>query len=134
VNFARVEWSHREGITVGSVLVVDDDVLVRNSIAAMLTSLKHTVIQAKDGLEALSVYKTMNVAISIVIMDVKMPILDGIEATMLIKEFNNHAKIILMSGYSEKIPSKAKPAAFIAKPFTRAELGEIVHLVMKSAS
>jgi len=117
-----------------NVLVVDDDVLVRNSIAAMLTSLKHDVIQAKDGLEALSVYKSTNVEISIVIMDIKMPVLDGIEATILIKEFNHHAKIILMSGYSEKIPSKAKPSAFLAKPFTRAELGEIVHLVMKSAS
>jgi CheY-like chemotaxis protein len=121
-------------MTVCKVLVVDDDVLVRNSTAAMLTSLKHDVVQAKDGLEAFSVYKTMNDKISIVIMDIKMPTMDGIEATMLIKGYNSHAKIILTSGYSERIPSNARPSAFLAKPFSRAELSDIVQLVMKSAS
>jgi len=67
-------------------------------------------------------------------MDINMPRVDGIEATKLIKNFNTHAKIILISGYSEKLPSNAKPSAFLAKPFTRLELGDIVQLVMKSAS
>lgn len=119
-------------MTVCTMLVVDDDELVRNSTAAILTSLKHEVIQAKDGLEAFSVYKTMHVKICLVIMDIKMPVMDGIEATMLIKEFNSHAKIILISGYSEKIPSQVKPSAFLAKPFTRLELGDIVQLVLKN--
>jgi CheY-like chemotaxis protein len=116
------------------VLVVDDDELLRDSIAAMLTSLRHDVVQAKDGSEAFWVYKTMHDKISIVIMDIKMPIMDGIEATRLIKEFDPHAKIILISGYTEKIPANVKPSAFLAKPFTRLELGDIVQLVLKSAS
>ena len=116
-----------------TVLVVDDDEIVRDSIAAMLSSLKHDVVQAKDGTEAFWVYKAMRDEISIVVMDIKMPKMDGIEATKLIKELDPRARVILTSGYSEKLPSNVKPSAFIAKPFTRLELGDIVQLVLKSA-
>jgi CheY-like chemotaxis protein len=47
-----------------------------------------------------------------------MPKMDGIEATKLIKELDPRARVILTSGYSEKLPSNVKPSAFIAKPFT----------------
>lgn len=121
-------------MTVCTVLVVDDDESVRGSIAAMLSSLRHDVIQARDGLEALSVYKSMSVKISIVLMNIRMARIDGIEATRLIKKFNSHAKIILISGYTQKIPPNVQPSAFLAGSFTRLELGDIVQLVLKSAS
>ena len=118
----------------GQLLIADDDDLVRESIQEMLSSLGHKTIQAKDGLEAVSIYKTMLGQISLIIMDIKMPRMDGIEAAKLIKEFDGAAKIILISGYTEKIPSGINPSAFLAKPFKRAALCEIVQLVLKGPS
>ncbi|MGA2082825.1 MAG: response regulator [Holophaga sp.] len=118
----------------GQLLIVDDDELVRESIQGMLASLGYKIIQAKDGLEAVSLYKAMRGQISLIVMDIKMPRMDGITATNLIKEFDSKAKIVLISGYAEKIPSGVKPSAFLAKPFNRSTLCEIVQLVLKSPS
>jgi CheY-like chemotaxis protein len=116
------------------LLVVDDDETVRESLREMLVSLKFDIVEAADGVEALLVYQAFRSEIQLVIMDIVMPRMDGIAATKAIKETNPYAKVILISAYSDKIPSSARPSAFLLKPFSRKDLCDIVQLVLKSVA
>jgi len=114
------------------LLIVDDDDLVRESLAAILGNLGHDTIEATDGLEALEVFKARHQEIHLIIMDVVMPRMDGITATKAIMKAQPSAKVILMSGHSHQtIPPEA--AAFLTKPFKSGTLAETVEQVLKLA-
>jgi len=120
------------GTVMGLLLIVDDDDLVRESVAAILANLGHDTLQAKDGLEAVQVFAARHREIHLVIMDVVMPNMDGIAATRAIMDAHPSAKIILMSGHSDQtIPPEA--AAFLSKPFRSRTLGETVERILKRA-
>ena len=114
------------------MLVVDDDDLVREAVAAILASLGHEVIHARDGLEALTVYNAKYLEINLVIMDIVMPNMDGIAATRAIKDVHPSAKIILMSGYADQL-CPAEADAFLPKPFMCRTFCETVEQVLKKA-
>jgi DNA-binding NarL/FixJ family response regulator len=78
------------------VLLVDDHVLVRNGIASLLTANNIEVAgEASDGLEALE--KTRQLKPDIVLMDIKMPRYNGLEATRLIKAEMPQTKIVILT-------------------------------------
>jgi len=105
--------------------------MVRVCVTAILAGLGYKIIEAKDGLEALLVYQAQRDDISLIIMDVMMPRMDGIAATKVIKVSNPSAKVILMSGHSEHDSAEAKADAFIHKPFTSKDLLETVQKVIQ---
>jgi len=113
------------------LLVVDDDELVRCSISAILSNMGHDVIQAKNGLEATILYKDRCDEIDLVIMDIMMPVMDGISATRSIKSAKATAKVILMSGFFEQI-APAEADAFLYKPFSRITLTDSVEHILKA--
>jgi CheY-like chemotaxis protein len=119
-------------MTVCLVLVVDDDDLVRESLAALLRLLGHDIIQAKDGLEATTIYLSKHDKIHLVIMDIVMPKMDGIAATKAIKKEHPSARIILMSGLSDQLPP-VDVNAFLCKPFRYKDLCETVEEILKMA-
>ncbi len=78
------------------VLLVDDHTLVRNGIASLLTANNIEVVgEASDGLEALE--KTRQLKPDIVLMDIKMPRYNGLEATRLIKAEMPQTKIVILT-------------------------------------
>jgi len=114
------------------LLIVDDDDLVRESLAAILGNLGHDTLQAKDGLEALQLFNARHQEIHLVIMDVVMPKMDGITAAKAIMQAHPSAKVVLMSGHSDQtIPPEA--AAFLSKPFKSRTLSETVEHVLRMA-
>lgn len=112
------------------LLVVDDDEMVRTCVTACLRAVGYEVIEAENGLDALEKYKSMGGEISLIIMDITMPKLDGIDAAKRIREINPSSKVILMSGSSEKAPDEAKPDAFLIKPFRGKELYEAIQHIL----
>jgi len=104
------------------LLVVDDDEMMRECVATILSAHGYEVVEAKDGLEALLVFQTLRDEIPLIIMDVMMPRMDGIAATAAIKESDPFVKILLMSGHSENDPAQTKADAFLPKPFLSKEL------------
>lgn len=114
------------------MLVVDDDDLLRESVAAILASLGHEIIFARDGLDALTVYNEKYHEIQIVFMDIVMPKMDGIAAARAIKDVHPSAKVILMSGYADQI-CPAEADAFLPKPFKSKTLFEAVDRLLKMA-
>jgi len=116
---------------VRKLLVVDDDEMMRICVTAILTTLGFDIVEAKDGLEALLVFQARRDEISLTIMDIMMPRMDGIAATKVIKASDPSAKVILMSGHSELDPTEAQADAFIPKPFRGRDLLALVQRVLQ---
>ncbi|RJP79460.1 MAG: response regulator [Desulfobacteraceae bacterium] len=106
----------------GQVLVVDDDGDVRNLTETMLAHLGFTVLQAKDGMEALKVFRHHKENIRFVVCDLTMPQMDGWETLAGLRRIDPGIRVILASGYSEGEAMKGehadRPQAFLKKPFT----------------
>jgi len=107
-------------ITNNTILIVDDDIPLLENTAYMVETLGYEVVTAKDGLEAIEVFKSVNPALTF--MDVKMPKMDGFDAFFKIKEYNKDAKIVLITAYhvDEKKYLKAQSMSLletIEKPY-----------------
>ena len=121
------------------ILVMDDESMVRNVAVLMLEQLGHEVVSAKNGNEAMELYKKCfksDRAIDIIIMDLTVPGGMGGKDTMQeILRIDSNAKAIVSSGYSndpviahyQKYGFKAS----IAKPFRMAELNKIINTVLE---
>lgn len=112
-----------------TVLLVDDDVDLLENTAFMIKSAGCEVITAENGAEAVEKYKEMRP--SLVIMDIKMPKIDGYDAFFKIKQFDPDAKVILITAYTldEKKHLKAKSMNLIttiSKPYTFEQIEDIV--------
>ncbi len=120
----RVNETPRCGV--GEVLLVDDEEIVRSSLAGILESLGFTVIQAADGQEAIEVFYANRARIVAVLMDLTMPRMDGYTAFLKLREIDPSVKVILSSGWSETAVAECfaacPPSAVILKPFTREQL------------
>lgn len=103
------------------VLLVDDEREVRAAGRRMLERLGLRVLTAADGVEALEVHQEEGEGIDLVILDMTMPRLDGLETMAVLQERDPSLSIILSSGYTEKeIRSRCaggEPAAFLQKPY-----------------
>lgn len=88
----------------------------------------YQIIRAHDGMEAVSMYDEMKPAL--ILMDIKMPNLDGLEATKIIRELSATVPIIAQSAYAYQQDQKAAREAgcndFISKPIVQAKLKEII--------
>ena len=108
---------------VPSILVVDDDREIVKAISKLLSNEGYGVIQAYDGLEAVDLLSNQDV--HLIILDIMMPNLDGLSATMKIREVKN-IPIILLSAKTEesdKIIGLSMGADdYITKPFSPPEL------------
>ena len=80
------------------VLVVDDDEISQILLSKYLTQLGNEVLQVYSGLKAVEVCQN-NSNIDLVLMDIKMPGMDGYEATRQIRKFNNDVVIVAQTAY-----------------------------------
>ena len=108
-----------------TVLAVDDDSLVLMNTCAMLEELGHTVLQAESGLEALHLLRARP-DIGLLITDQAMPEMTGLQLSQTAKVERPELPVILATGYAE-MPKGADPSLRrLAKPFTQAELAQVV--------
>jgi two-component system, cell cycle sensor histidine kinase and response regulator CckA len=114
-----------------NILVVDDEPLVLETLCILVTSMGYHVHSAKDGLEAVDLFVARSDSISLVIMDVEMPRLGGIEATHIIRKLKPSTKVILCSGNTRRDVWSACPDAFLPKPFLFHDLRAIIHHLLQ---
>jgi len=114
----------------GKLLVVDDEELVRESVTAILSAMGYSVVQARDGLEALILYQALRGEIMLVLMDVQMPRMDGLSAAQLIKNVDPNARIIILSGSGGHYSKSAEVDAYLPKPFRVKELRQTILAVL----
>ena len=110
-------------------LVVDDDELVRRVFSKGLELMEFESLQACDGLEGWKIYQEEAARIDLVVLDMKMPRMDGSTLFRLINEKDPGQKVIACSGFRESardFGDGPQPSAFLVKPFTIKQLSECV--------
>ncbi len=118
-------------------LIVDDSVFARKNLARMIESFGGQIVgEAGDGVTAIKEYERLSP--DIVLMDITMPQMEGIEAAEKIVRDHPGARIVMVSsvGYQENIVAALQRGArhFVQKPVKPEVLYEVIKYVMKDES
>jgi CheY-like chemotaxis protein len=120
------------------VLVVDDDHLVRIMVQLGLERNGFNVWLASNGREAIRLYRTHRDRIAVVLIDVRMPGLDGPAAVDALRSLNPEVQICFMSGdtgdYGPEELRRHGAVHVIAKPFLVNELAKVLRLIAQGVS
>jgi two-component system, response regulator PdtaR len=114
------------------VIIADDESLIRMDLREMLTNLGYLVVgDVGDGRSAVNLARELKP--DLVIMDIKMPDLDGIEAAKILTE-EHIAPVVLLTAYSQKeLVDRAKEAGvvgYMVKPFRESDLTPAIEVAM----
>ena len=106
------------------ILVVDDEPLIALITAKILTQTGLKVIVAADGEAGLRAFLAHSQEIDLILTDVVLPVMDGITMVKEIRKSQPEARVLLMSGYPQRILSTPHRSefAFIRKPFQSKDL------------
>jgi DNA-binding response OmpR family regulator len=104
-----------------TILLVEDDPMIRTLVAKTLEQQGYTVLSADDGWQAVQVARKHDGRIDLLLTDVVMPELGGAELALAVGELYPEIKVLFMSGYSRsQVADEGVPpgAALLEKPFT----------------
>ena len=119
----------------GTILLVDDEEFVRDLGRRILEKAGYTVITATNGQEAVEVYKEKWNQISLVILDLIMPVMDGNQCLQEILKLDPKTKVLIASGYSPdgtlREPLEGGAKGFVGKPFNLKQLLRTIRDALK---
>ncbi|MBI2422242.1 MAG: PAS domain S-box protein [Candidatus Hydrogenedentes bacterium] len=119
----------------GSILVVEDEAIVRDLVGQMLNRAGYTVHSAGNATECLELLNGPELTIDLALLDVIMPDMNGVELSYKIKEIYPETPILYMSGYTDDIISDymqhSEAIHLVRKPFTTAALLEQIRALME---
>lgn len=106
------------------IVIADDEPIIRMDLKTLLEEMGHNVVgEAADGQKALELVRSLKP--DVVIMDIKMPVMDGLDAAKIIAE-EKIAPVVLLTAYSQKdLIERAKEAGvfgYLVKPFQESDL------------
>ncbi|MFW5813612.1 MAG: ATP-binding protein [Fibrobacterota bacterium] len=116
----------------GTVLVVDDEPIVREVACEILRDLGYSVLTSDNGANAADYYRENWKKIDLVLLDLVMPVMDGYDCLKELKKINPEVKVIISSGHSKKkmdFPDGVPRS--ISKPYEGPELSRVVAEVMR---
>lgn len=114
------------------IVIAEDESIVRMDLREMLTNLAYLVVgEAADGRSAVNLARELKP--DLVIMDIKMPDMNGIEAAKVLTE-ERLAPVVLLTAFSQRdLVEQAREAgvvAYIVKPFREADLGPAIEIAL----
>ena len=115
------------------VIIADDESVIRTDLREMLTNLGYLVVgEVGDGQSAVNVARELKP--DVVIMDIKMPDLDGIEAAKILTQ-EKVAPVLLLTAYSQRdLVDRAKEAGvvgYLVKPFREQEIVPAIEIALE---
>jgi len=122
-----------------TILLVDDNSDVRGTMALILESLGHEVLQASDGIEAVGKFTAYHDTLSIVVSDIVMPDMDGIDSVLEMRKKRPELPVIFITGYDnpKEIMSMAlqnETTILLNKPFKASELSDAVEKLISRST
>ena len=121
----------------GLILLVDDEEIVLDVGTRMLEKIGDSVFAAKSGKEAITIFREHKAQIHLVILDLRMPEMDGECAYELLKEIKPDVKVLISSGASLRDRTnqnlKYGCCGFIQKPFNLKALSQKVEEALNSS-
>jgi CheY-like chemotaxis protein len=119
----------------GTILVIDDERVVRELAKEVLGKIGFTVLTASDGREGLEVFRARVNEICLVLLDLTMPHMDGEETFRDLRRGRSDVRVILSSGYNEQDATQRFTgkglAGFIHKPYRAEDLTEAVRKALE---
>jgi two-component system cell cycle sensor histidine kinase/response regulator CckA len=121
-----------------TVLIADNETEIRKFTRAVLEGFGYSVVEARDGEEAVELFRERAAEIQLVILDVIMPKLSGVEAGHAIRLIRPGIKVLFTSGYPEEVIQKkglvSSEVNFLIKPVAPVELLQKVRDIMTSTA
>jgi len=121
------------------ILLIDDNRIVRTMLSELLTDFGHIVTEAGDGKEGLRLFELVDP--ELIITDLVMPEIEGIEVLMTLRKYRAKAKIIVISGGVHRhaadfleITKSLGASVVLAKPFTNEALLAAVNELLSSSA
>jgi CheY-like chemotaxis protein len=122
----------------GTVLLVEDEEIVRSIVAEMLEVDGYRVVSAPDGDAAVALAATAPEPIDVLVTDVVMPGMSGQEVARRVAEQRPEVRTLFVSGYAETAISRngvlAPGTSFLQKPFSAAELSHALRELLDGAA
>jgi two-component system cell cycle sensor histidine kinase/response regulator CckA len=115
------------------ILIVDDEDQIRDITSSALKTHGYSVLTASNGMEAITLYEQNREEIKLVLMDMMMPVMDGLVGIQELRKINPELKIIAASGLTEKdklTRAAGTVNAFLPKPYTTGRLLITIHEVL----
>ena len=106
-----------------NILLVDDQPEVRSTISKLLKGMGSRVREAENGIEALEIWKASTEPFDLVLTDVMMPGMDGVELGQELQRLRPGQPMLYMSGYLDQAAKRVE-GSFLGKPFSRLQLQE----------
>ena len=132
---ARPETPEADGVPTAAqqettILLIEDEVMVREVNQAILVRLGYKVVCAPNGREAIDRLKAADASIDLVLLDIKLPDMDGAAIYPIARRHRPNAKIVICSGYALDGPTQALmdqgADGFIHKPFSIQVISEVL--------
>ncbi|MEK9138375.1 MAG: response regulator, partial [Bacteroidota bacterium] len=121
-----------------NILVVDDEMSVCEIARDMLSELGYTVMLQHDGKAGVEFYRARQASIDLILLDVNMPLMDGIQAFDELRRLNPVARVIFLTGYGkESVELSTLPVdanGLLQKPFQVEDLAAKVRTVLDTRS
>jgi nitrogen-specific signal transduction histidine kinase/CheY-like chemotaxis protein len=118
-----------------SILVVDDEIMIREITSSILETHGYKALTANDGKEATALYLQHKEEIKLILIDMMMPIMDGPASIRELRKVNPDIKIIGVSGLTEKDKlaevSDIHLHAFLIKPYTAEKLLKNIYVILR---
>lgn len=116
------------------ILLIEDEEKVRNLATRMLDRLGYRVLEAKDGVEALDIFRKHQEEIRCVVSDVMMPNMNGWETLAALRKLSPDIPVIFCSGCdvarTMPVEHTERPNAILAKPYHLQDLGKMIRRVL----
>ncbi len=113
------------------ILVVDDELAISELIKTTLETYNYRVLTANDGAEAIAIYAQHRDSIDGVLIDLMMPVMDGLTTVTALHHIDPQLPVVAMSGLSSvEAVDRAKSFGceyFLAKPYTSSDLLQVIH-------
>ena len=125
------EESATNSKTLATILIVEDASAMREVVATVLCSRNFTVIEAANGPDALRIAASHTEKIDVLLSDVRLPGMSGLELAEALKESRPEVQVILMSAFGSESVVSVCPWLFLQKPFTLRQLLDKIWLALR---